>query len=199
MSLEEAHELASKIETNLKKTFGNVEPTIHIEPSDKATKMEALVKKLASVEDVKEVHEISIIYTCGKLYITLHAYVDPRLSVEETHKIAEKIESRMHAEIKPLENVTVHMEPYGTPVKGAEFDELQLRMVVNDVVKEMPGDLHVKRIVTYAADSKRFINLDCSFTKQVKITEAHKLASQIEKEVKEHFSGAVVTVHIEPE
>ncbi len=199
MSLENAHELVSKIEVHLKQTFGNVDPTIHIEPSDKATKMQALVEKLAAVEEVKEVHEISIIYTCSKLYITLHAYVDPKLSVEETHKIAEKIESRMHAEIKPLENVTVHMEPFGTTIKGSELDETQLRKVVNDVVKGVDGNLHVKRVVTYTADGKRFINLDCCFTKQVKIAEAHKRASQIEKEVKEHFAGAIVTVHIEPD
>jgi divalent metal cation (Fe/Co/Zn/Cd) transporter len=33
----------------------------------------------------------------------------------------------------------------------------------------------------------------------VQIKEAHRLASQVEKETKEHFVNAVVTVHIEPE
>ena len=37
MSLEEAHSLASKIEACLKDAFGNVDATIHIEPSDKGT------------------------------------------------------------------------------------------------------------------------------------------------------------------
>lgn len=199
MSLENAHDLVSKVEVHLKETFGNVDSTLHIEPCDEATKMEALVAKLAAVDDVKEVHEISIIYTCSKLYITLHAYVDPKLSVEETHLLAEKIESRMHADIKPLENVTVHMEPYGTTIEGSELNESQLRKTVTDLVKNVAGNLHVKNVVTYEADGKRYINLDCCFTKHVKITEAHKKASQVEKEVKEHFAGAIVTVHIEPD
>ncbi|MGE5188039.1 MAG: cation-efflux pump, partial [Betaproteobacteria bacterium] len=102
MSLEESHVLASKIEACLKSTLGNVDPTIHVEPTDQARKMDELVKKLATVDGVKEVHEISANHVDGKLYITLHAYVNPDLSVEEAHKIAETIERRIHSEIKPL-------------------------------------------------------------------------------------------------
>jgi divalent metal cation (Fe/Co/Zn/Cd) transporter len=53
--------------------------------------------------------------------------------------------------------------------------------------------------VTYAAERKRYINVDCCFTKQVPLTEAHEIASQVEKEIAEYFADAVVTVHIEPE
>ncbi len=199
MSLEEAHSLASKIETSLKEALGNVDATIHIEPSEKEAKMEQLVKKLATVEGVKEVHEISTIYIGGKLYITLHAYVNPELSVEEAHNIAEAIERRIHAEIKPLENVTVHVEPSGVAVPATEVNEAQLRKVVYEVAKGIAGNLRIKRIVTYASAGKRYINIDCCFTKQVQIKEAHKIASLVEKETKERFADAVVTVHMEPE
>ncbi len=199
MSLEEAHSLASKIEGCLKDAFGNVDATIHIEPSDKERKMDQLVEKLATVEGVKEVHEISTIFVGGKLYITLHAYVNPELSVEEAHTIAETIEGKMQAEIKSLENVTVHIEPAGVAISAAEVNETQLRTVVNDVAKSIEGSLRIKRVLTYAAGGKRYINIDCCFTKQVQIKEAHKIASQVEKETKEHFVNAVVTVHIEPE
>ena len=199
MSLEEAHSLASKIEGCLKDAFGNVDATIHIEPSDKERKMDQLVEKLATVDGVKEVHEISTIYVGGKLYITLHAYVNPELSVEEAHKIAETIEGRMQAEIKSLENVTVHIEPAGVAIPAAEVNEMQLRKVVNDVARSIEGNLRIKRVLTYAAGGKRYINIDCCFTKQIQIKDAHKIASQVEKETKEHFANAVVTVHIEPE
>ena len=199
MSLEEAHSLASKIESCLKDAFSNVDATIHIEPSDKERKMDQLVEKLATVDGVKEVHEISTIYVGGKLYITLHAYVNPELSVEEAHKIAETIEGRMQAEIKSLENVTVHVEPAGVAIPAAEVNEVQLRKVVNDVAKSIAGNLRIKRVLTYAAGGKRYINIDCCFTKQVQIMEAHRIASLVEKETKELFANVVVTVHIEPE
>jgi cation diffusion facilitator family transporter len=114
MSLEEAHALATHIEQCLKDGFGNIDATIHIEPCEKETEMNQLVEKLATVEGVKEVHEISTVYVGGKLFITLHTFVDPKLSVEEAHAISEKIETRMQKGIKQLENVTVHVEPAGT-------------------------------------------------------------------------------------
>ena len=199
MSLEEAHSLASLIEENLKTALGNVDATIHIEPSERDAKMDELVAKLASVDGVKEVHEISTIFTSGKFYITLHAYVNPEMSVEEAHKIAEKIELRIRAEIKPLENITVHVEPASIAVPTASYDEVQLQKVVAEVTKGIGAYLRVKRIVTYAAEGNHYINIDCCFTKQIKIKEAHRIASQVEKETKERFANAIVTVHIEPE
>ncbi len=62
MSLQDAHSLATKIESCLKDGLGKVDSTIHIEPSDKERKMDQLVEKLAIVDGVKEVHEISTIY-----------------------------------------------------------------------------------------------------------------------------------------
>ncbi len=198
MPLEEAHSLVSTIETDLKQSLGNVDATIHVEPSEKEAKMDQLVKKLATVEGVKEVHEISTIYTGGKFYITLHAYVDPEMSVEDAHKIAENIERRMKAEIKPLENVTVHVEPSGIAVPAPEANEAQLKRAVHEVAEGI-GNLQIKRIVTYVAEGKRYINIDCCFIKQIHIKDAHKIASQLEEETKERFADAVVTVHIEPE
>jgi cation diffusion facilitator family transporter len=199
ISLEEAHSLASKIERCLKEAFVNVDATIHIEPSDKERKIDELVEKLATVEGVKEVHEISTIYLNGKLYITLHAYVNPELSVEEAHKIAEVIEGKMYTEIKALENVTVHVEPAGTTLLATEIDEAQTKEIVNDVAKSISSNLHIKRVFTYVSGGKRYINIDCCFTKQVHVIDAHRIASQVEKETKELIADAFVIVHIEPE
>ena len=199
MPLDEAHSLASKIEVSLKEALGNVDATIHIEPSEKDAKMDLLVQNLAMVDGVKEVHEISTIYTNGKFYITLHAYVNPELSVEEAHKIAETIEQRIHAEIRPLENVTVHVEPSNIASPANVIDEAQIKNLVNEVTKGIATYIRIRKIVIYAAEGKRYINIDCCFTKQIQIKEAHKIASQIEKETKERFANVVVTVHIEPE
>jgi cation diffusion facilitator family transporter len=199
MNLEEAHSVVSKIETDLKKAMGNVDATIHIEPSDKETNMDEVVARIAKVDGVKEVHEISTVYSGGKLYVTLHAYVDAEMSIEEAHKIAETIERRMRNEIRPLEEVTVHIEPAGLAVLATNVDEDHLREVVNEISKGISNNLRIKRIVTYTAQSKRYINIDCCFTKQLQVKEAHRIASRIEKETKDRFASAIVTVHMEPE
>jgi cation diffusion facilitator family transporter len=199
MSLEEAHSLASKIESCLKDAFGTVDATIHVEPSNKGKKIGNHIQKLATVEGVKAVHDVSTHYIEGKLYVTLHAYVSPELSVEEGHAIAEKIEKRIQGEINQLENVTVHIEPLGVAIPGAEVNEENLKKIVYEAAKNTGKSIRIRRVVTYFAEEKRYINIDCCFTKHIQIKEAHKIASQIEKEVKEHYANAIVTVHIEPE
>jgi divalent metal cation (Fe/Co/Zn/Cd) transporter len=59
-------------------------------------------------------------------------------------------------------------------------------------------DLRLDKVLTYVAGGKRYIDLDCCFTKQITIAKAHALASRVEKKIKERFAEAVVTVHIEP-
>jgi cation diffusion facilitator family transporter len=198
MGLEDAHALASKIETCLKDNMGNVDATIHIEPADKELKIKEVVAKQASIDGVKEVHEISANWVSGKLYITLHAYVNPELSVEEAHVIAETIESRIRVEIKPLENITVHVEPAGETVTADQFSETKLQKFVCDAAKQIDKNIEIKKVVTYLAEGKRYINIDCCFTEHVKVSKAHSLATLLEKEVREHFASTVVTVHIEP-
>ncbi len=199
MSLEDAHLLSSKIEACLKNAFGNVDATIHIEPADKDHKMKDLILRLASVNGVKQVHEISTNYVKDKLYITLHAYVDPDLTVEQAHLLAGVIERRLQGEFERLENVTVHLEPAGEAIPPEQVDEAKLDKIVRETAKKIANNLQIKRVVTYAAEGKRYINIDCCIiTKNVTIKEAHHLASNLEKETKERFASAVVTVHIEP-
>jgi cation diffusion facilitator family transporter len=197
MSLDEAHALASRIEAKLTKAFGNVDATIHIEPCEGEAGMEQLVEKLATVDGVREVHEIATVYASGKLYITLHAIVDPALSVEDAHNIAENVEKRMHAGIKQLEHVTVHVEPLGE-IRAVEIGEDELKKIISKVTDGVSQDFRLDKVLTYVAGGKRYINLDCCFTKQITIAEAHALASLVEKEIKERFAETVVTVHIEP-
>ncbi len=197
MSLEEAHALASRIEAKLTKAFGNVEATIHIEPYESETGMKQLIEKLAKVEGVLEVHEISAVYSSGKVYVTLHAMVEPKMSVEEAHDIAQKIEKHVHSGIGQLEHVTVHVEPAGG-VHAMQIGDEELKKIVSDVADGFSDNFRLEKMLTYSAGGKRYINLDCCFTKQVTIAEAHEIASRIEKEIREHFAESVVTVHIEP-
>ena len=198
MSIEDAHTLSSKVEACLKEAFGNVDATIHIEPADKDFKLKDLIQKLASVNGVKEVHEISTNYVKDKLYITMHAYVDPDLSVEQSHHLSEIIERRLQGELPKLANATIHLEPAGEAIPPNQVDEVKMRKIVVQTAKKVASNLEVKHVVTYVATGKRYINIDCCFTKDVAIKDAHHLASLLEKETKERFASAVVTVHIEP-
>ena len=201
ISLDEAHTIASKIETNVRNSLRNVDITIHIEPSEKELHTKRLIEKLVTeVEGVKEAHEISAVHKRGKLYIILHAYVNPKLSVLEAHEIAEKIENKIKENIKDIGNVTVHMEPFNIKMqKKTTVDDDLIMEAIQKIAEESEEAFRIENIMTYIVHKKNYININCCFTKQISIENAHKIASQIENEIKEHFEDTIVTVHIEPE
>lgn len=199
LSLDEAHRLASEIEASLRKRFGNIAITVHIEPSDEEASVKRRIEQLAmESDDVIGVHEVAAVYAGGKLYVTLHAYVDPHLSVEEAHEVAEKIEKCLEAGVKSLEHVAVHVEPYGSETHMQEIDEKELWSMLQKLAEQAGHEFNVKRVVTYGAAGKIYVNLDCCFAKKVPLKKAHALASHIEQAIKERFSNTIVTVHIEP-
>jgi divalent metal cation (Fe/Co/Zn/Cd) transporter len=200
LDLEEAHDLTSEIEANIKKVVGNAEVAIHTEPCETDMPTQRLVEKLATeVHGVKEAHEINTSYTDGKLYITLHVYVDPKLSVEEAHEIAEEIEDKIEGRVANLENVAVHVEPFSPKKRrGSMVDENEIIKVVYGVGRNHQRTFRIKRIVTYIADKKRYINIDCCFVKEMSIEEAHEVTSQIEETLRERFEETIVVVHMEP-
>jgi len=201
VSLEEAHEMSAKMELNIKNAIGNADITFHIEPmGTREMPTEKLVEKLAAeVKGVEEAHDVSIAYTRGKPYVTLHAQVNPGMSIKEAHEIAEEIESKIARNMENLGNVTVHIEPFSAGLmRGYGIDESDIRRIVEKAAENYKHNLQIKRIVTYVSGEKRYINIDCVFSGKVSIEEAHKIASQTEEQVKERFAETSVTVHIEP-
>jgi cation diffusion facilitator family transporter len=200
LNLEEAHELTSKIESNIRSVLGNCEVAIHTEPCKPEMPTEKLVEKLAlEVQGVEEAHEISTTHTGGKLYITLHANVDPKISVETAHEIAQEIENRIEGRIPEVEDVTVHMEPFSPRRrKGSMVNEEEISRTVHSIAENYRQAFRVKGIVTYVARKKLYINIDCSFAKQISLKDAHEMASKVEEQVREHFAETIVTVHMEP-
>ncbi|MEM1539866.1 MAG: cation diffusion facilitator family transporter [Candidatus Bathyarchaeia archaeon] len=199
MSLEEAHMLASQVEERLKTVLGNAEVLIHMEPPEKEMPTTRLVEKLAGeVEGIKEVHEVNVVYTHGKLYVTLHARVDPALSVHQAHELAEKIEGKLTEKLANIGNMTVHIEPFNTKQRGPAVNEGEIQQIIYKTAESFQQMFTVKRIATYVVGGKRYINIDCCFVSQISIEEAHKVASKIENGIKKRFTETIVTVHIEP-
>jgi len=200
MGLKEAHNLTSKIESDITESLGNATITVHIEPESKGISIERKIENLASVvQGVKGVHDVSSIFMDGKLYIVLHALVEPQLPLEEAHAIAEKIEDIVVQEISDVENITVHIEPFTTEARrGCVIDEAEIREIIKGAVKDYTRIFKLNRIVTYANEKQRYINIDCSFSRTASVDLVHDIVSDVEKVIKEKFEETIVTIHPEP-
>jgi len=200
LTLEQAHDLTGNLEADLKRIIGNSEVVIQTKPCVTEITTEKLVETLAKeVPGVKEVHEINVTHSEGKLYITLHAYVDPRLSLKRAHEIAEGIENRINQRIQNIEDIAVHIEPSSLKERsGAAVNDEEIRRIIHAAADIYQRAFRIRAITTYVAGKKRYINIDCIFTNEVSVEEAHSIASLIEERIKKQFLETVVTVHVEP-
>jgi len=202
IGLKAAHSLSSKIEANIIKSCGNCAVTIHMEPAA-TTPMKKQIESLSkNVEGVKEVHNISSVYANGKLYVTLHAQVEPTLPIEKAHNIAEIIEKNVKQHIRNTENVTVHIEPYSpTPrtLREQLINDEEMHKIIKQVTEGYATVVKVNRIMTYESEDKRYINIDCLFARTASVDLVHDVVSEIEKEIRKKFEDSIVTIHSEPE
>jgi cation diffusion facilitator family transporter len=200
MGLAEAHDVASQIENKITRLYGDSSVTVHIEPAGDEKPIEKRIEGLATaVEGVKGVHDLTSVYSEGKMYITLHTLVDSKLPLEQAHKIAERIEVNLTERIGSIENVTVHLEPYA-PTTRREFgaEDADMRRIIKQIAESNPSIKRVKRVVTYVSDGRRFINVDCLFDKGISVAKMHDTISHVEADIKSKFRGAIVTTHAEP-
>jgi cation diffusion facilitator family transporter len=72
----------------------------------------SIIKEIAyRVEGVKECHGIRTRGTKSHVFIDLHILVDPSMSVENAHRIAETVEREIKNKISEVVDVVVHIEP----------------------------------------------------------------------------------------
>jgi len=71
------------------------------------------IEKIAMAqESVKGVHKIRSRGTIDDMYIDMHILADSQLSLEDTHRIAHKIQDDLRKELNNNVDVIVHLEPY---------------------------------------------------------------------------------------
>jgi len=72
----------------------------------------SIIKEIAcTVDGVMECHEIRTRGTKKYIFVDLHVLVDPSLSVENAHRIAETVEKEIKSKISEVVDVVVHIEP----------------------------------------------------------------------------------------
>lgn len=202
VGIQEAHETATRIESNIAGLLTDAMVTVHVEPSVREASLESKVEDLAAtVKGVKEVHNVSISYAGGNLYLTLHAQVDGKLPIEEAHKIAERIEQNLRREVNSTAKITIHLEPFDHLKIGRKSPRVEekLEETMKELIGKHPEVLKVKSVATHVGGEYRYINIDLTFSRRYSVEEAHHTASDIERELRKRFDKAIVTIHSEPE
>ena len=129
MSLKDAHEIASGLETAIGEELGeDVEVESHIEPMHTASldganadderrrKIEATLKSLAHHDELlTEIHNVRARENEHGLFVTFHCRVQGRESVEAVHEAVDALEAKLKKRLPEVRRVIAHAEPLEQP------------------------------------------------------------------------------------
>jgi divalent metal cation (Fe/Co/Zn/Cd) transporter len=94
--------------------------------------------------------------------------------------------------------VLVHIEPSNIELKkGCIINDREINDLVKMAAEKYGNNLRIKRVVTYIANGKRYLGIECISEREIPVEEAHRISSEIENAIMEKISNITVTVHME--
>jgi len=85
----------------------------HARPNLKKELVRIVERVALSVDSVEEVHDVKVRSYGGMYYVDMKIHVDPDLSVEEAHRVAERVEETVKKALGSgrVVEVLIHYEP----------------------------------------------------------------------------------------
>ena len=193
----QGHAAADAVERAVESALPNSDVVVHVEPLEVATVRERAHAAAASVPEIREVHNLSLLDVDGRTELSLHAKLPGSLTLEEAHGIAEQLESAICKAVPEIAGVQTHLEPLTEEAAGREVD-LEGSEVVRRIVREATGrEPRGLRFLRTDAGVVAFLTLALDGTSR--LDEAHGTASKIEERIhRERPEIADVIVHTEP-
>ena len=200
VTVEDAHSVASKLESNIGNVLGDSSVLIHVEPVFRKVPLDLRIKKTSmNIEGVRDVHNINIHHTSSGPYVTLHIQVDPKASLSQAHIIAEQVEAALTRELA-VKEATIHIESFEPETSwGRIVHDPRMSDTIDRLVKRHRSIRKVSKTILYVAENRLHINVSCSFRKEISVERLHDIITTIEDELRRRFEGASVTIHAEPD
>jgi cation diffusion facilitator family transporter len=197
----EGHHAADLVESALETALPGSDVVVHVEPRRQGLDLRDRVLSIALSEPlVKEAHDITIFEQDGSASVSLHLKFPAELDLRAAHEIAERVERAIRA--RPgVSDVQTHLEPLERPLVARAGDDGSARhtaQAVEQLVRERTGaDPERLRLISTDAGDVLFLTLRVDAA--ASLTDAHRLASELEDELRQRVAGiAEVIVHTEP-
>jgi cation diffusion facilitator family transporter len=150
---------------------------------------EHIFTAVKGIDGVKEIRNMRLRQSGPKVFVDITIAIRRTLPFENAHTIMDNVEKAIHA-AHTAADVVVHAEPMES---DDETISDKIRMIVMKKGHRAPHNLHV-----HQSNGKYYIDFDIEYQKGKTFIEAHGMASEIERDIRE---GVVdvdkVTIHME--
>jgi cation diffusion facilitator family transporter len=196
----EGQGMTDRIESAVRRALPDSEVVVHLEPRREGLSLRDRALAAALAEPlVRDVHDVAIYRHDGRASVSLHLKMDPSVPLAEAHEVAERVEAALRDE-PGVEDVHTHLEPLEQPLTAqdtAPTDDAERERIAELVVRRTrhpPRDLRLLH-----TDTGLVVFVSVATGADRTLAAAHKLASQLEDDIREaHPDMTDVVVHSEP-
>jgi len=207
----EGHQSANLIEAAVETALPGGDVVVHVEPRRRGLDLRERVLAIALAEPlVMEAHDITIFEQAKaaeegsapkeSVSVSLHLKFPAELDLQAAHEIAERVERAIRARPNVVD-VQTHLEPLERTLNARPADksaDLHATREVERLVRERTGaePLGMKLLST---DAGRILFLTLRVDPGASLADAHRLASELEEELRQAIADiADVVIHTEP-
>ncbi|MBI3912910.1 MAG: cation-efflux pump [Chloroflexi bacterium] len=204
-SFEESHSVESRVEEAVRTISPHADVVVHADPSADS---EGVLEKIhaTAVRGLYAVHNISTHWTRRGLWIDLDLEVDPAISFERAHEMAEDLETQLRAELNTnarVADVNIHIEP--REVENLPAIEIQPSETARYVerIRSLGAEFAAARscedIALQNLGDGIYLSFHMLMDTALSVGEVHTIAEEMERRLRLEFPelGRVV-IHTEP-
>ncbi|MEM1797967.1 MAG: cation-efflux pump [Candidatus Jordarchaeales archaeon] len=196
--LAKTHEVASRVESRILSVLPGADVIVHVEPAEIDGDIAERVKKIAFSSGF-EVHDVHVHEVGEALSVDLHLEVPSWMNLEKAHEVADRLEKEIQARVEEVREVNVHIEPSEERATSSTDVKGDVELEVREVVERMVGEGSCCKVSVRETDGKLNIYVDCTLNGSTPIGEAHRLAVEVENELRKKIPNVEeVNVHMEP-
>lgn len=160
----------------------------HAPDEDIVNKIKNIVRDIKYTENVNNIHVHD--YGTSKI-VSLHVNVDKKLSFEEAHDIADRIEDKIMNKLSY--STLIHMEP-----KTTGSDDKLASIIIENILKKQEEIISFHKVQIIKRGTKDDIRMHITVDESMPVADSHKLCHRLEAIIKKKCGDCNVDIHLEP-
>jgi cation diffusion facilitator family transporter len=201
-ALEQGHAAADAVEAALQLALPESDVIVHVEPhADGAGLRDRAHAAALRVPGVREIHNLTLLSVDGRTEVSLHLKLPGELSLERAHEVATQVEAAIRSELPEVDVVDTHLEPLTGESAGQRPDDADVAggsEAIGRIVREETG-AEPRGLRFLNTDDGLVAYLTLGLEPGVPLSDAHRLASQIEERImSDRPEISEIIVHTEP-
>ncbi len=198
----EGHESATLIERAVGSALPGSDVVVHVEPRRRGLDLRDRILAIALAEPlVVEAHDITIIEQSDGVNVSLHLKFPADLDLSDAADVADRVEQAICA--RPgVAAVQTHLEPLERTLAARPSDvsaDRHAEREIERLVREHAGAGVPRRVKLLSTDAGRVVFLTLELDERASLPAAHRVASELEEELRLRVPGiADVVIRTEP-